>query len=377
MKEPKAKNILVTSGFQKISPQMTISSVYSKLRSAHDAVFVFDGKRFLGCLNLYYSLLKKRPKAKEKILNCLYHPPKIDLETPIFEIARLMVESRVYQLPVFSDGEKFVGVISQDKILRWALNLPQTRFQINEIFPPKIPIYIDLKDGIGKARTMMMNNKVNRLLVLDKNSNLVGIVSSYDLRSPFSSPVETIHFLSKSPIKTEISNLPIERYVNRNLIGIKETKSVKELIKTIIEEDIGSVLVFKKGKTLPKRLVSTRDILKFICGIHARNRTLVSSSFKKPFKDENKSQRRYWKSLFISLINKNQFLSNKIRDINLVFTTASLKGVKNPVVRIIAMAKDNKNQNFHVNAEGRNIFSIFKKIIIRFEKIFSRKFKNN
>lgn len=293
MKQIKARDILSKSGFNKTSTQSTISSVYSNLKSAHDAVFVFDENEFKGLVNLYYSLLKKRPPGKAKIRTVIYNPPKIDLQLPISEVARLMLESRVYQLPVFNTEAVFQGSIEARRILRWALKLPHFSKSVSEVFYLKKPFYIYLKDGVDKGRNLMINQKVSRLLVLDKTNKLVGIVSSYDLRHAFSSPVETIHFMSRTPIKRELGNLKIEKFYKKNIISIRASESAKKVIESILENDVGSVLVFdSKGKSIG--LVSTRDILKYIWEtLGKKEKTKMNFTFAKSL------TKRYQQSLSI------------------------------------------------------------------------------
>jgi len=372
----KANLIFSKSGFKKITPETTISAIYSQLKSAHDTLFIFQGKNFLGCANLYYSLIKRRPKAKEKVLSTLYHPPKINLETQLWEIARLMVESRVYKLPVFDQNDNFIGQVNAQKLLRWSLSQSFTNKPLADIFPTKFPIYIGIKDNISKARNLMATKKVNRLLVLDKSKKLCGIISTYDLRLTFSKPVESLHFLSKSPIKKDLGHLPIERFVNKNIISMVNNRSLSELIKLLLVEDIGSVLVLNAQNKQPYRLVSTRDILKFIWNSGSGNLGLtLNPNFQKPFSEDSKEQKLYHTNMFVKMIKNNRFLVNKLKNIKLIIGTLSLKGARNNILKVSVNAKTDRDQLVNVKAKGRKIIPVFKKIIDRLEKRLIKKKK--
>ena len=129
MTEATAKQLLKRSGFKKATPTTKVTSIIAKLQSTHDAVFIFQGDQFLGIVNLYHSFLGKRVNPQQKVDACLYHPPVLAPETPAIEIARLMVESRIYRLPVLRK-DQFLGVVFAEDLLRWARKLPLFKISI-------------------------------------------------------------------------------------------------------------------------------------------------------------------------------------------------------------------------------------------------------
>lgn len=357
------KKLYSPLGFKKTSPDQTISSLFSQIQSAHDAIFVFENKKFLGIVNLYHSFLQKRLQAKEKVTSCIYHPPKINFSTSLSEVARLMIESRVYLLPVFDYKNNFAGAIDSKTILKECLQLPFLSLPVNRLFSPKKPIYINFKEGIGKARSLMMENKVNRLLVVD-NNKIIGILSSYDLRKPFSTPTEPIHFMSRSPIKKEMTNTPVRKYFKNNIFHLKETDPLRQVIQLIINNDIGSVLIFKKEGNTPFRLISTRDILKIIFNrLNKEKIVLNKTTFKKPFDNYDNRDKKYWIGLFRKLISRNKLLNQKLVDAKIVFETKSGKNRFNPLLEVKASVKTTKNQIIHIQVFGRNTTSLIRQVI--------------
>ncbi len=363
VKRFKVKDILINSGFKKTSPQATITSVFSQLRSSHDAVFGFEGKKFLGMINLYYSFLKKRPPSSAKVVNCLYHPPKLNQEMLIPEAARLMVESRVYYLPVFNEKEEFVGVTSALKILRWFLNQPLVNSSTGELFTPKPPLYISLKEGIGRARNLMVAKKVSRLLVVDRERRLVGIVSSYDLREPFTSPMETLHFLSRSPIKKGVADIPVERFVKRNLVTVSEKEPLRSVIKSILREGVGSVIVFDHQAL---GLVTIRDLLKLIWQVYGEaRRGEVELTAHQSLSSAN---RQLIASRVRKMILGQSFLASRVKDVRLVFDWLAKKSVRRPLLKIRALVTTDRNQTLHIKARGRKIVSVISQLMGRLRR---------
>lgn len=371
----KAKDILEKSGFKRTSPQTTIAAVFSQLRSSHDAVFVFEEEKFLGLINIYYSFLKKRPPSQAKVARCLYHPPRLDQETSIAEIARLMVESRVYWLPIFDGKEKFLGVVSAQRLLRWLAQQPLANQPVGKLFSLKQPLFISLKDGVGKARKMMMERKTSRLLVTDREGRLAGIISSYDLRQPFSSPVETVHFLSRAPMKKEVANISVEKFIHRNLISVKEKDRLGVAVKAILREEVGSVAVFSAGGSRPIGLLSIRELLKLIWRIYGKGMPPgVEITMRQPV---NSRQRQEVLAKVEQAINRQPLLARRVKNIRLVFDWLAKKDVRQPLIEIRALVTIDKNQSLRAKVRGRKIDLMINQLIAHLKKQLSRHFKRD
>ena len=113
------KDIIKTEGIIKLLPDDTLSYALAKMRTSHDASFVFDEKnQFLGVINPYYALIKSSYPGNAKVKHCLYHPPKININFPPAKVAGLFSESKVHYLPVFDDNEKFLGELVA--LLAWS-----------------------------------------------------------------------------------------------------------------------------------------------------------------------------------------------------------------------------------------------------------------
>jgi len=118
----RAKELMRKEDLKKVSPEEKITSAISQLKSTHDAVFVCSEGQYLGAVNLYHSFLGKKWSQEQKVKACLYQPPRLSLDTPIEEISRLMVEARIYRLPVLSDN-KLRGVVYAEDVLLQAADL--------------------------------------------------------------------------------------------------------------------------------------------------------------------------------------------------------------------------------------------------------------
>jgi len=258
--------ILKTERIIKTTEDEILYSVLNKLRSSHDAAFVFSNKnQYLGVINPYYCLIKSSYPANSKVKNCLFHSPKVYLDTSLSKIASLMIESKVHYLPVFLDRKKdeFIGIISARRLLSYFKNLNFFKVEINEILKNKKPLVtINENESVGKAIDFFRKNRYSKLVVVDSGGKLRGILSYFDLISYLALPKEKETFGDKKGEKTSFLNLPIKNFTKTHVIILKKENYLTDVINLILEKKIGSVIISNSDK-IPKGIITTRDILNF------------------------------------------------------------------------------------------------------------------
>ena len=181
----KITDIVKTDNIIKVSVDDTLSSALSKLSTSHDACFVFKGEEFVGIINPYHHLIKTSLPGNAKVGHCVFHPPRVLLSYSYAKVAQLMDESRVHYLPVFNKVGEFEGIVSARRMLS---NLAQSQlFKVklkDVIAAKKTPLVkIMENDFITTALATFKQTKVSKLLVVDEQNKLKGVLSYYDLIS--------------------------------------------------------------------------------------------------------------------------------------------------------------------------------------------------
>jgi CBS domain-containing protein len=105
----------------------------------------------------------------------------IEAETPLAEAARKMKLLDVGPLPVV-EGERLVGMVTDRDITvrATAEGLDPEKVQVREVMTPEVVACRDRDDVQDAARTMQLA-QLRRLVVVDENGRLVGIVSLGDI----------------------------------------------------------------------------------------------------------------------------------------------------------------------------------------------------
>lgn len=259
MKNIQASDLLKTTNIFKATPDSTLKEAVSKLTSTHDAVFVFENEKFIGLISPYYTVFKSSFPPDTKLSHCLYKPPQITPTTSLWDIARLMIESKIYYLPVWTN-HTFHGIVTANRILKLLLNDDSMSAQLD--LPKKQDlITINESDTLSHGYAMMREKQVSRLPVVTKLGKLVGIVSRYDIQTALIEPQQKQRFLSRTGNKEKFRDQPIAGYVKKMVITEKATASTQQILKKMVDNHVGSVIIVDYNHH-PIGMVSTHDILK-------------------------------------------------------------------------------------------------------------------
>lgn len=258
-----AKDLLKTDNLLTVTPDASLAQALAKLRSSHDAVFVVDDKRLLGLISPYHVLFHAKVPPQAKVKNCLFSPPKLKLHTKLPQIARHMLESKVYYLPVFDEADHWLGIVTKGHVLQTLHKNPQPPTLFANLFKPKRLTIVKETTTLGEARNLMKKSGVSRLIVTNDTDVLRGILTRYDLRQAFSTPKSSQKFLSRSGNKMRSSSQEIRPYIKKHVITARHDDSFPKILSLLIENDIGSVVLVSPGFK-PICIISVRDILRVL-----------------------------------------------------------------------------------------------------------------
>lgn len=274
------KDILKTENIIKSSSQATLSSVLSKLRSSHDAAFVFDeNNKYLGVINPYYCLIKSSHPGNAKVLHCLYHPPKIYIYYPLTKVAQLFIESKVHYLPVFDEKDEFLGIISARRLLSHFDGAPIFKEKIKEILKKKKPLSVVYEnDNLSSALSLFKKYKFSKLLVVDTDFKLKGILSYFDIIYYLIQPKDSQSKGEREGGKVNYFHQPIKNFMKTFVLTLTEDDLLQQALHLILTKKIGSVIILGEKKK-PIGIITTRDLLSFFIKKEEEKKTLALKQF--------------------------------------------------------------------------------------------------
>ena len=266
MKRLQVKDIIKTENIIRTQKGKTLSSVAAKLTSSHDSAFVFDeDDKYLGIINPYYCFIKTNYPAATKVENCLVHAPKIKETDSLSRAAKMMIESKIHYLPVFRDT-KFIGIISARRLIEAGLNQGLYNFPISQAIRNKKPIItINTNSNLAAAWNSFKNDKISKLVVVDGDGKLKGLLSFFDLIYLVSAPKEKPGLMSRIGEKDTVLTKKIKPFYKTLVLILKPTDQLFRAADLVIKQEIGSVVV-TDNQNKPISIITTKDLLRIWAG---------------------------------------------------------------------------------------------------------------
>lgn len=266
MELPTAQQILKKDGILLASPSESLSKVVAGLRSSHDAVFITDkSDHLLGIINPYHALFSKRYPGSTKVKNCLFHPPKLNINTPITKVAQLMLESKVYYLPVYQD-EQWIGIATINRLLKYLQANPQFTKQMPALVK-QIHIYtVSPDDTIQHAYSTMKSHGVSRLPVTDHQGKLLGLITRHDLRGILTQTPSRQAQNSRQGNKSAQLDQPVRGYMQTKCVTAPREIDTQSLIDVLLTNQVNSAIVVDTNQK-PIGICTLQDILKMVSAV--------------------------------------------------------------------------------------------------------------
>ncbi len=251
-------------------PDATLGSALSKVDSSHQAVFVYDDNgKFLGLASPYRALYTSYHPYTAKVSTILLRPPAITPDAPVYEVAEHMVSVKIYQLPVFGvDGEP-IGVINGKDILQHIAQSPELLESIVGNVTLSSPITAPISAKVNDIYQLQKEKGVSRVLLVEDNGSLAGMVSRSDLMQAFIKPTEKRRFPpegafsgfhSRAGEKKYREDHPARSYAGGLVDTLPATTPRSEIVEHLIASPHNSIILVD-GNNRPTGFLSTRDLL--------------------------------------------------------------------------------------------------------------------
>ena len=255
------------------SPDKTLGSVLSQVNSSHSAVFVFDNKnQFVGLISPQKTLYSSNYPYSTKISSILFKPPTITKNTPLYEVTKHMHATRIYSLPIFTAEGLVEGVIHAKDILNYIINIADVLQFIGSVIKPHHPITAHRNSTVKDIYHLMRGKRISRVILVDDERDLAGIVSRSDLMHAFTKPTPKrrfpkegtyIGFYSLAGEKKFRKEESIRKYYTA-LVDLMPVNTQKEKIVTHLIASPHNSIVLVDRSNKPTGFLSTHDLLQAV-----------------------------------------------------------------------------------------------------------------
>jgi CBS domain-containing protein len=246
------------------------------VNSSHSAVFIFDEKNeFQGLISPYKTIYSDSYPYTTKVVSIIFTPPYITKQTPLYEVADRMLSTRIYTLPIFTAKGELNGVIHAKNILQNIVRDPNHLSSISREIQLRNPVTALISSSLGEVFQKLKEKSVSRVILVDKNGKLEGIISRGDLIKAFIKPTSKNRFApegteagyySLAGEKKSRTNEPARKYFSAVVSSLPDSAPRDKIILSLIKSPHNSMILVDKNNK-PTGFLSTRDLLQAIAAL--------------------------------------------------------------------------------------------------------------
>jgi CBS domain-containing protein len=266
---------LVDTDFVTVDPEMALSDVVAKMKSAdlHE-IPVMDKKKLLGVVSYGTMIRKRNMVVGMKAKNAMDIPPMITTGTPITEVAEQFIATGFRQLPVFK-GKSFLGMVSRGSLIKLVKDIKEFRtVLVKDIMTAEVQA-VEEKEAIKAALELMQRLDIRTVPVVDEDFKLVGIIGirdivNYSWQSTKGSKKGT-YATSKDPVEITIKSL-----MHEDPVTVESSATLIDVVNLMGEHKISTIPVVDDGKI--KGVITKYDILEMMAAVRERDMVYMQIS---------------------------------------------------------------------------------------------------
>jgi CBS domain-containing protein/ribosome-associated translation inhibitor RaiA len=246
------------SNYASLEIEDTLSKAFPLFEQT-DLIVVAENDEYYGVL-VKKDVMKAKIPHDAKVKTFIRHAPTITRKESSEEIARLMFESGIYQLPVV-ENNKLIEVVRSEQLLK---NIVETKFGDTPIkhymTTPVITIAPD--DTVGKAIKVFKQEDISHLPVME-NEKILGIIIMDDvitkIMHPEDKPTGRAGYGEYIAEKKEYLKLPVKGIMKKATNIMSPKAKTKDVIKRMLRFKLRGLLLGTNRQL--QGIVTKRDLL--------------------------------------------------------------------------------------------------------------------
>jgi CBS domain-containing protein len=247
-----------SEGFQSVGEDDTLSSCLSLFKEETPPVLaVLDSKgRYKGVISRRLIIRSRLDASGTKVKTLMRSAPAVTLNDSLGKVAKLMIESEIRQLPVYS-GEKLLGFVTDEDVIHGAVMERWGNTHVEEIMAKK-PCVIEEDESVGAILSLFRNEGISHVPIV-RDGKLVGLVSVHDIITHIFQPRERQTVGEIVGEKVPVLSIPAKGIMAKPVITVLPKTTLREAANKMHKFGISSLVVVSKGR--PVGIVTKRDFL--------------------------------------------------------------------------------------------------------------------
>jgi CBS domain-containing protein len=263
-------------------------------------LIVFDSNnQYRGVISRRWILRSRMNPSTTKVSKLTRPAPTVDLRDSLSRVARLMIESGIRQLPVYS-GEQLLGTITDEDVIYGAVRGEWGDRTVEKIMTTK-PSVVEEDESVGALLSLFREQGISHAPVT-RNGELTGMVSIHDVIEHIFQPRQRQTRGEIVGEKLPVLSIPVKGIMTKPVITVLPNNKLKDCIKKMRESDISSLVVVRKKR--PLGIVTKLDFLEPIAQQEEMKRRKLRVQFSISDVDITEDQQSFMRADFDSFARK-------------------------------------------------------------------------
>ncbi|MFP3984853.1 MAG: CBS domain-containing protein [Candidatus Bathyarchaeia archaeon] len=277
------KNVF-SKGFESVRETETLSRCFSLFKEEMPPVLIVSDHKgkYKGVITRRWIVRSRLDPAKTKVKKLMRSAPTVSLHDSLNRAARLMIESEIRQLPVYS-GEKLLGFITDESVIHGAVMENWGVTEIRQIMT-RDPLIVEENESVGSVISLFREEGISHAPVVS-GAKLVGMISVHDIVEHIFKPRKRQTLGEIVGESVPVLNIPAKGIMTKPVITVLPDVTLRDAEEKMLKFDISSLVIARKER--PVGIVTKRDFLEPIAQAEtARRRLAVQFSVKDVAIDE-------------------------------------------------------------------------------------------
>jgi CBS domain-containing protein len=247
-----------SKGFLEVHENDTLSSCLSLFKKETPPVLVVidsDGS-YKGVISRKSIIRSSLAASATKVKTLMRQAPAVTLKDPLSKVAKLMIESEIRQLPVYSE-KKLLGFVTDQDIIHGAVNERWGNTRVEEVMTKK-PFIIEEDESLGAVLSIFRSEGISHVPIVS-DGKLVGIVSIYDIIENVFQPRHVQKSGERVGQKVPVLSIPAKGIMVKPVVTVLPESKLRDAEEQMHKFNISSLVIISKGR--PVGIITKRDFL--------------------------------------------------------------------------------------------------------------------
>ncbi len=241
----------------------------------HGAVIVMRNKEYYGIVD-DRSLFRTRTlkplsfSKKFPVGKFATKLPILDSETSLGRLIGYFHDFSAKALP-YQEGKRITGMVKRDVVVSVILSMHMlSKARVADVMSaPLVTVASD--SNMAQVIDAMERNRIARVVVVNSNSGIAGLISQRDIAERFSKPQERLP--EKKSYVFSPANVSVASIMRTSVYTIGSGRPAEEAARKMLENKVSSLVVTQGAK--PVGIVSIRDVIESAAASTAKSQSRV------------------------------------------------------------------------------------------------------